>query len=66
MNLKLPDRNVVDAFLNVYRHYFTPYVYKEKNGILNRYQLNYAFLKDELLKEIYVDASLVVLRIKKE
>ncbi|HCP16667.1 TPA: hypothetical protein DIT23_03805 [candidate division WOR-3 bacterium] len=61
LKLKEPEKNIVEGFLNVYRHHFTPFVYFEDEGVLRKENLNYSFLKDELLKKIYVDTPLVVL-----
>ncbi len=61
MNLKEPDKNIVEGFLKVYRHYFTPFIYFEDGGVLRKENLNYSFLKDDLLRKIYVDTPLVVL-----
>ncbi|MEO0288018.1 MAG: protein-L-isoaspartate O-methyltransferase [candidate division WOR-3 bacterium] len=61
LNQQEPDRKIVEGFLKVYRHYFVPYIYEEKDGIFVKQDLNYAFLKDELLQKIYVDTPLVVL-----
>ncbi len=61
MNLKEPDKNIVEGFLKVYRHYFTPFIYFEDGGVLRKENLNYSFLKDNLLRKIYVDTPLVVL-----
>lgn len=61
LNQKEPDQKIVEGFLKVYRHYFVPYVYEEKDGIFVKQDLNYTFLKDEHLQKIYVDTPLVVL-----
>lgn len=61
LNQKEPDKKIVEGFLNVYRHYFVPYVYDEKDGTFIKQDLNYTFLKDDLLQKIYVDTPLVVL-----
>jgi len=61
LNKELPSQEIIKAFYKVPRHFFTPFLYEEKDGSLRKRMFNYKQMQENQLKQVYIDTPIVVL-----